>query len=361
MFSFGRRMFVSSALAFCAFAAMATDAHAQSSSLVGQRLGRNGSGQEVKVTREVGSGFASRWQASAAARMTGSEAVLVKTRDGKFHACATSANALDGFKPADYSGIAELIPLVSPASVAGGRAGRSDTAYFASVFGVDEAQIRTQRSETARDPGVINVVAKLPYPGMHGPENQLDQGFKLGARSGIQIDRGYIEKKDARFAASVLFHEASHLEDYELAQRWAEKYSRETSRSTLADRSSFMTWLMDGKRGLPKDDARTVADTVLGAHGSTEARAYIGTFIVALQAGAGDVAKTQLVTYAKTDAFQQPPPAIVQDALEKDHDRAYGTLDAQGKKDFDASIAAAKSANPKAWISNYKRGSGRRS
>lgn len=366
MLSFGRRVFVSSALVACAFAAMATEAHAQSSSLVGQRLGRNGSGQEVKVTREVGSGYTTRWQASAAARMTGSEAVVVKTRDGKWHACATTANALHEFKPADYSGIAQLVPLTSPAQL-GTLAKPLMTDDLASVFGVDKRDVMPRISDNRSLSGFINVPTELPYPGMHGPEGTLDNGFKLGGKTAIQIDRRNVEKKDARFTAAVLFHETAHMADYELAQQWAEKFSRETKQPVIPSfvpkgkPIPFVEWITDKRRSLQPDDARMIAETVLGAHNSTEARAYIATFIAALQAGAGDVATTQLVTYAKTDAVQIEPHVVVQNALSEDLDKAYASLDAKGKKDFEAAFAAAKAASSGAWISKYKRGAGRRS
>jgi hypothetical protein len=259
--------------------------------------------------------------------------------------------------------VREIVPLVSAAGLPALRKTTADQPYFGLLFGVDEKDVRTQDLAGRRQAGVITVTVRLPEPGQHGPERVTDERFVLGAKSAIEIQRKYVDENDARFAASVLFHETVHLADYQLAQQWAERFTRETRLPMMSEpehQEKFFTWVAN-HRALSKDDARTIVDVVKKAHGATEARAYVTTFIVALQAGAGDVALEQLRTYAKTDAVAQEPPAIVQVALRDDLDRALQALDAKGQADFKAAFKAAKAARPDAWISKLTFGSGRRS
>lgn len=343
MFSFGRRMFVSSALVACVLAGATGEAQAQrpssSSSFVGRRLGRNRSGEEVKVTREVGAGYVERWQAAAAARMTGSEAVLVKTRDGKWHACATTANAYGGITPADDGEVGELRPLASPRYLADLKKSNSDKTWIALVLGLEEKDVETRRSSIDRKAGVVNVPAKLPYPGTHGPERSATEGFRVDVPTAIELNRSLFDELDAPKAAAVLFHESIHLADYELAKRAAQK------------------------RGpLSPADAQTAADIALRANATTEARAYVRTFIAALQAGADRLAQEHLVTYVKnlgrTGGHAPPTPGPVTEELRADLDKARASLDAKGKSDFDQAMKAAKSVAPKAWL--FERAPGRR-
>lgn len=341
MLSFGRRVFVSSALAACVFTSMAADARAESSSFTGRRLGRNRHGEEVKVTREVGTGYALRWQAAAAARMTGSEAVLVKARDGKWHACATTANAFDGITPADDTDVRELRPLASPRNLGDLKKRTPDKAWIALVLGLEEKEIATWRSSNDRKAAFVNVTANLPYPGTHGPESSSGEGFSADAATAIELNRSLFQNVDVPRAAAVLFHETIHLADDDLAKRAARQ------RST---------------RDLDRDDAQIALDIAVRAHGTTEARAYVGTFIAALQAGAGDLAEEQLLTYVKRlgvrDGVPEPKEGPVTQALRSDLGKARASLDAKGKRDFDEAMRAAKRAAPKAWI--FDRASGRR-
>jgi hypothetical protein len=366
MLSFGRRIFVSSALVACVFAGTAGDAHAQPSvsSFTGRRLGRTRSGEEVKVTREVGSGFVNPWQAAAAARMTGSEAVLVLGRDAKWHACATSTNAFGGITPADDTDVRALRPLASPKGLAALRKTMNEKAYDALVLGVEEKDIRQQGKTSNREAGFVNVTAGLPYPGMHGAERTKDEDFLARSKTAIELDRDLVVTKDPREAAAALFHESIHLADYELAQRWANAYvaSGHQLMQDIRYQQPFVTWLGQQK-GLTKEDAQMVSDTVVKLNGSTEARAYIGTFIMAIQAGAPDVAQQMIVTYVKrvgrANGVPLLPEGALRDDLRSDLDNARKTLDAKGKGDFDKAMRAAKEANPKAWI--FERGANRRS
>jgi hypothetical protein len=365
MLSFGRRVFVSSALVACFFAGAAGDAHAQPSvsSFTGRRLGRTRSGEEVKVTREVGSGFVDLWQAAAAARMTGSEAVLVLGRDAKWHACATSTNAYGGITPADDTDVRELRPLVSPNGLAALRKTMNEKAYAALVLGIPEKQLNDPPSPGSRKAGFVNITPRLPTPGSHGPILTSEEEFLHKSETAIEIDLDLVITGDPRKAAAVLFHETIHLADYKLAQHWANAYqaSGHYVMQDLKYQGPLVKWLGEQRGKLSPEDAQMVADTIVKQNGSTEARAYIGTFIMAINAGAQDVAQEMIVTYVKRAGRAIPllPEGALRDDLRADLDKARKALDAKGKGDFDKAMRAAKEANPKAWI--FERAANRRS
>jgi hypothetical protein len=365
MLSLARRMFVSSALVACVFAGASGEAGAQpsSSSFTGQRLGRSYYGLEVKVVSEVGSfaGYDDRLQAIAVARMANADpAVVVKGRDNKWHALVTTANAFGGLAAADNMNVRGLVALPSVKAIAGAKRTESDESYFATVLGLDRKEVQTTYTSKNREARFVNVNSKLPYPGMHGAEKMEGEEFKLGVLTAIELRRSLFDGPDPRAAANVvLFHEATHRADYDLAQTWAQKFSN--AKGDFKNAETFLPWLF--KQGLSKDDAQTVADVVVKAHGSTEARAYVGAFIAAMQTGAYDAAQDELVTYARGlgKRIDLPTSEIVPTALRADLDRCYRSLDANGKKRFDAAFTAAKTAAPSAWISKFERGGGRRS
>lgn len=369
MLSLGRRVFVSSALVASLFAGSSREAAAQrsSSSFAGQRLGKNRYGEEVKVVREVGSsGYDDRLQATAAARMTGSEAVLVRTRDGKWHALATTANAYGGLaSAADDSEVRELVPLPSTKGIAAARKNGVDVAYIALVLGVDTKEINLTFMKNQREARFINVNAKLDPQGdilgAHGPEKAPYQELKPGIRTAIELNRLLFERGDPRAASAVLFHEASHRADYELAQRWVQAYERQEG--SFKPGRHFAEWLSKRTpRLLARDEAQTVIEITNGADGATEARAYIGTFIAAMQAGAPDLAREQLLTYARRIAGRIPPTGeYVPAALRSDLETAYRSLDDSGKRQFDAAFAAVKTAASSTWIAKFEHGAAKRS
>jgi hypothetical protein len=314
----------------------------------------------VKVTREVGSGYDDRWQAAAAARMTASEAVLVRARDNKWHACATSANAYGGMAAADNGDIREIVPLTSYQGIVGAKRTGSDEAHFASVLGLREGEVKPQRSSLDREARFVNVNPKLAYPGVHGPERQDSERFDPNAPTAIELRRSLFDG-DPRMTNAVLFHEASHRADYALAQRWAKAY-RATG-GGFDDSRAFVQWLFK-RDGLSRDDAQTVADVIAKAHGSTEARAYVGTFIAAMQAGAYDAARDQLVTYAKglsRGDVPRPVGEIVPTALRSDLDNAYRALDATGRTKMKDTIDEAKKHGKGTWLVDINVGAARRS
>lgn len=367
MLSFGRRAFVSALFVSSVFVGITGDAAAQPSSFTGRRLGKNRYGEEVKVTREVGNGFTDRWQAIAAARLTGSEAVLVKTRDGKLHALATTANAFGGLTPADDSEVREIMPLASPKNAVSPKGGNVDEPFAALALGLEAKEVNITFRQENRLAGVVNVNAGLPASigGTHGAIGAKDEDFRLNAATAIEINRALFLKNDPRVPAAAFFHETVHHADYELAQRWVKKYI-ETKRidSKLFDGKrdrAFLPWLLEQK-GLSDADAATISDVAAKVPGATEARAYVRTFIAASQAGAFDIARDTLRVYAQRIASQQPPTGdYVPAALRAEMNAAYQSLDANGQRQFKSALIEAQKGAPSSWITRFELGSSRRS
>lgn len=359
--SFNRRRFVASALALFVFAG-GSAASSDAAAFAGQRLGKNRNGEEVKVVREVGSraGYEDRLQAIAVARMAGAEpAVVVKGRDARWHALETTANAAAGLaSAADNIDIRELVPLPSSRGLSGvGKTNEAPKAYLARALGLEAREVEPTASSSSRDARFININAKLVPRGLHGPEKTANEPFAPEKKTAIELNRSLFERGDPREASSVLFHEVVHRLDYELTQRWATAYTRETGRIFMPG-PLFVKWLFErNPRVLPRDDAQTVADVAAGANGSTEARAYVGTFIAAMQAGAYEVAREELVTYARGlgRSIDLPGEDIVPAALRRDLETAYRALDTNGKKQFDAAFTAVRKAAPETWIAKARR------
>jgi hypothetical protein len=121
----------------------------------------------------------------------------------------------------------------------------------------------------------------------------------------------------------------------------------------------FERWLR-GKASAA--EAQLASDIASGAQATTEARAYVRTFIAAFDVGAGVEAAAQLVAYAKGMAGGKIPiPAradknpVVEEL--KDELAAYRRgLGRTDKEAFDAAVAAAVKENPKSWLAAVKRG-----
>jgi hypothetical protein len=236
------------------------------------------------------------------------------------------------------------------------------------LFGLPGSQVQFNISTSRDDPAkMINIDPMPPsktgdilgrehYPG--------DQGFQPGLKPtfGIKLE----ELDDPKGAASVLFHEVSHLKDDQLAQKWVEQYQKtgHTFVSTAAGLPAFQKWMNQqvGKQlptqpptpPLTKADAQTVVDKAYGLGGTSEARAYVHAAIAAVQAGNDVEAVSQLKTYAlalKDGRAASPPTGSdVESALRKELQDLYRTHpDLRGK--IQDAINAAKSANPGAWIS----------
>src|SRR5687767_7824403 len=107
--------FVATLISATIIASVASNADA----FVGQRVGWNNAGAEVKVTKELGttSGYDDRYQATAVVRMAKADpAVVVKGRDGRWHALQVSTSFFeDKTRAADNSDLREVVavPLAS--------------------------------------------------------------------------------------------------------------------------------------------------------------------------------------------------------------------------------------------------------
>ena len=109
-------------------------------------------------------------------------------------------------------------------------------------------------------------------------------------------------------------------------------------------------------------EAQLVSDIASGAQATTEARAYVRTFIAAFDVGERVEATAQLVTYVKGMAGGKIPipaaadknPVVAELKAElAAYRRRLGRAD---KEAFDVALAAAVKENPKAWLAGVKRG-----
>jgi len=330
----------------------------------GLLLGKNQAGEEVRIEREVGStgGYDHRLQAIAVARLNGADpAVIVEWNDRKWHAFKTTAT----FDPA---GMTAEIPalgvhrLPSSAGIDAMQKSQPNSAALASlVFGVPESEIQMNRSSADRTAGKINMNPQIGGPdqpgGMHGPVDGVD--FAQGVPSAIEI--GTPTLADPASAQVTLFHEATHLRDYELAQQWVATYEREGGTFlTGPGARNFTIWLYQQTRTKPprlsEVDAELIADEVTNVSSATEARANVMSFLVAFEAGKFDLAQTKLVAYAealKPGGLYENPVAgsAVQAALIAELRRVERQLPRDQRARFRRAFAAAKAKNPEAWLS----------
>lgn len=371
------------------------------SMFVTMRLGWNQLGEDVVVKREVSAiqGYDDRLQAIAVARMSRAEpAAVAQDNDGKWHAFETTANFYGGkFRAADTPTRA-LYCLPPSTSIAFYRQEVSslelklrelsemknkrgnvkaieeeetlvsqnltNTRQFLAslIFGVPESEIQFNRSSFGRKSGKVNINAEFARThgaprGLHGPETKQGEDFDLGVNSAFEINGNELDNPAG--AQSVMFHEVSHLKDYELAQQWVTKYVQETKRifvSGPAGRTAFSNWMMaQAPRRLSKADAELIVDVAANDNTTTEARSYVHTFLAALQSGSLDEATSQLVTYAGHEANQLHPDkkggSDVQTVLTKELQVAYRQMSKDMQRQFKAAVAAAKKKNPSSWVS----------
>ena len=377
------------------------------SSFVGQRLGTNQSGAEVKVKREVGSpqGYDDKLQAIAVARMGGAEPAVVVQDKGnppKWHALETTAPAdaaVGGVYPLPSSkGISDLAKEVKSLkqqlgdinqkiqdiTAAGGTVPKElqqkrddlgdqitrDYHKLASqLFGVPESEIQFNRSPDDDKPGKINIDA-----GGDGVGTEHMDTFALGSTPAFSIRLDQLENPDQ--AMGVLFHEMTHVEDNKMAQGWIGQYNKEKAHfpdtpeglQKLQDwmksptgRNDFVKWVHSQPANkLSKADAELVlnlTDPTLSPqlrNSTTQARAYVHAAIAALQAGDPEVAKRQLKSYAaaiKDKKTANPGTnSDVQIALTNE----LRNLSPEMRRQFAAAVADAQSENSDAWISQVK-------
>ena len=331
------------------------------------RLGTNTFGEEVVVRREVGSreGYNDRLQAIAVARLGGAEpAAVAQTYNGKWHALETTANFYFGLVGASDAPLRALYGVPSSIAPTANTASPLSIETRASfIFGVPESEIKPNISSAGRKAGKININPVLTKDsggkdvGAHGPEGgPKDEDFQLGQTSALEIDLAQLDKPAE--AQATMFHEVSHLKDFELAQQWVKQYQDETGLPFVSQaRGPFTAWILaQSPKRLSAADAELVKDVVMQAHATTEARAHVHTFLAALQAGAADLATDRLVVYAEAlkpgGSIGDPGEGSkVKAALTNELASVYLQMPRPMRAQFDAALAAAKNANPDAWVS----------
>jgi hypothetical protein len=349
----------------------------------GLKLGRNRAGREVEIKRELGTlgGYDDRLQAIAVARLAGIDPSAVgRDATGRWHALELT----DDFYGATYAPgagavLTELYGLPSAAGIPAQRttveslkAHSGDVAaqlnaatrdLYALILGVDGGEVLLNRTSFDRKAGKVNVTADLAKDrsgkaGAHGRESRQDEGFEPGAKSAFELNPN-VFTTPAR-AQAVLFHEVSHLKDYELTQRWVTEY--EKGGSTFVGGQGvqyFERWL---RTKASAAEAQLASDIASGAQATTEARAYVRTFIAAFDVGERVEATAQLVTYVKGMAGGKIPIPAAADknpvvAELKAELAAYGRrLGRADKEAFNVALAAAVKENPKSWLAGVKRG-----
>jgi hypothetical protein len=231
------------------------------------------------------------------------------------------------------------------------------------ILGVPESDIEFTSSLSGRKSGKINIIG-LPEKGSPGGGHAPMGGettFEEGRDSAFWIDFPEVDKPRA---AETMFHEVSHLRDWEFAQEWIRKYTTETKRLFVKSATApLQNWLNDQvKKGrLTKADVEMVIMEAADATAYTEASANVRSFLADLQAGAPDLATKALVGYAHAlkpksegGGGQYANPASkseVEAALVAELKKAYRQMPKNMQQQYDAAVAAAKKENPSAWIS----------
>jgi hypothetical protein len=341
------------------------------------KLGRNRAGQDVEIKRELGTlgGYDDRLQAVAAARLAGIDPAAVgRDAKGRWHAFELTGDFHGAtYAPAAGAALTEVVGLPSASGIAAQqttvatlKAHTGDVAaqlnaatkdLYALILGVDGGEVLLNRSSFDRKAGKINVTTALTGKlGAHGRESRQDESFEPGAKSAFELSPNAFTTP-AR-AQAVLFHEVSHLKDYELTQRWVTEYEKGHTFVGGAGVTFFQKWLW-GRASAA--EAQLASDIALGAQATTEARAYVRTFLAAFDVGAGVEATAQLVSYAKGMADNkiaiptQPEKNAVLVELKAELAAYRQRLGRADKQAFDAAVAAAVKENPKSWLAGIKR------
>ena len=346
----------------------------------GLKLGRNRAGSEVEIKREIGTlgGYDDRLQAIAAARLAGIDPAAVgRDATGRWHAFELTGDFHGAtYRPAAGAALTEVVGLPSAAGIAAQqttvatlKAHTGDVAaqlnaatkdLYALILGVDGGEVLVNRSSFDRKAGKINVTTALTKDtgrlGAHGRESRQDESFEPGAKSAFELSPNAFTTP-AR-AQAVLFHEVSHLKDYELTQRWVTEYEKGHTFVGGPGVTFFQNWL---KGRASAAEAQLASDIASGAQATTEARAYVRTFIAAFDVGAGVEATAQLVAYAKGMAGgkiaipAQPDKNAVLVELKAELAAYRQRLGRADKAAFDVAVAAAVKENPKSWLAGIKR------
>lgn len=361
---------------------------------LGMQLGTNKYGEEVRVTRELGDlkGFDSKFQATAAARMSGADpTAVVQGSDGKWHALETTANFFGG-GTANDTPTRQVFGLTSNAQLEQVRSelktlhaeydalppGAASDRKFEELkdkqlqlamltFGVDRNELQFISNPANRTEGVINIDAGLKKGdnrGQHGPVRGEDENYARGQKHAFEVSLNELENPDG--ANGVLFHEVTHNEDFNLTNRVVDQYEKQTGRIFVQSATQpFVKWIQEQVKNkqLTPAQAELVQDEIHAATASTEARAFVKTALAAMEAGNPEQAKDQLATYAGAmkkpvngSATYQPPlnGSQVQKELTQEIRAAYQSWPKAMQNDFKAAIAAAKQRNPDAWVAKLQ-------
>ena len=346
----------------------------------GLKLGRNKAGNEVEIKREVGTlgGYDDRLQAISVARLAKLDPAGVgRDASGRWHPFELTGDFYGGtYKPGTGAALTEFYGLPSASgiatqqsTVASLKAHSGDVAaklndatrdLYALILGVEGGDILVNRTAFGRKGGKVNINLELAKDsnawGRHGRESKQDLGFEPNATSAFELNPKAFDSP-AR-AQAVLFHEVSHLKDYELTQRWIAEY--EKGATFVRSAAKFFERWLKGKTNAA--DAQLVGDIAQGSEATTEARAYVRTAIAAFDVGESIEATAQLVAYAKGMAAQKvasptsPEKNEVIKGLIAEWAAFRRKLKGADKKALDAVIATAVKENPKSWLANIKRG-----
>jgi len=366
------------------------------------RLGRTSDSEEVVAKREVGSmqGYDERLQAIAVARLNKAEpAAVVQGYDGKWHALETTVNFYGGLFAASNTPTQAVYGLPSSVAIpsyrqqvrslqerlkelgamdSGGdrkaiererehvsqELTRARQMLASLVLGVPESEIQFNINSTQRTFGKINVVAEdVPKSsGRHGAVSGQggDDAFTQTKKTAFEIDFPDLLDDPAE-AQSTMFHEIQHQKDYEFAQEWVKKYEKESGHIFVSGTlgvKPFNVWLNKQviKKRLSTADVELIIDRSLDMNSTTEARANVRTFLVSLQAGDPKQAEKEIVSYSKAlkpgGAYGNPANgSSVVAALVSEAHTIFQQMPKEMQRQFKAAVAAAKTANPAAWIS----------
>ncbi|MFO0722606.1 MAG: hypothetical protein U1E65_02405 [Myxococcota bacterium] len=350
--------------------------NAPAPSIAGAKVG------DATVTRTLGdpSGYADRYQAYAAARMSGADnAAVIMDKSGKWRAVQldkqipTEARTPSadvpwaaGLVPEDPKKIEALRGKIQGLldrqregeRIDGAELGSLRKQLASQVFGVPESEINIMRSSNDRKAGFLNLNTALASDaearGRLGPERSPDGAFNPRKDPAVEIDASEIEGSYKRgkgwsntpvdSSRAVFFHEATHEAVYMTTQKYVAEWEAKGNHFTESggEDLGFRNWMMN-RKDVDWATRLTVINTASSNFADTETRAHFGAFRAAIAAGSPEAAKDQLMTFAR---YKASAPQQVTDAELAECERLYKTLPKDMQKAFDDAFAAAKAVNP---------------
>jgi hypothetical protein len=336
-------------------------------------------GHEVKITRSLSPavGHETRMDAVAFARLSGADpTAVVRDSNGKWHAVELDGNFHGGTKLAsdnnlrnveglthfDQKNLEAIQQEITQAQQKGDyeEVSRLQKSQAALVFGVDESEINFIKNSNERVAGKININTGKSGGGLHGAEKAPNSNFDPTKKNAMEI--GIKELANPKNASAIIFHENSHAKDYALTQHWIGEYEKETGKKFVpGDKGDigFTTWInSQAPKKLSRADAEVVSDVSANANGSSEAKAYVGTFINAIKAGNPEAAATQLRSYAagmlsRPQKINRPTGAHVELELKRQLEIEYQKMPKEMKAQFDKTFQEIAKNYPDAWISKF--------